>query len=64
MVAHGGIVKPNIVSAEIIVDGCIAAGNWIRSKASDLVQWNIIHTKPPDKILNDTHMLLMGFRGK
>ncbi len=64
MVAHGGIVKPNIAFTKIIVDGCIAAGNWIRNKASNLVQQDIIHTKPLDKILNVTHVLLMGFWGK
>ena len=64
MVAHGGIVKPNIASTKIIVDGCITVGNWIRNKASDLVQQDIIHTEPPDKILNVTHMLLVEFGGK
>ena len=30
----------------------------------DLVQWNIIDAKPPDKIFNVAHVFLVGLRGK
>ncbi len=64
MIAHGGIKQPNIVATKIVFDGHIAAGYGIRNKMSDLIKWNIIHTKPPDKILNIVNVLLVGFWGK
>jgi hypothetical protein len=64
MVSHWGVVQPDPAAAKCPFDRHVATRDWIRNKASDLIQRNLVDAKPPDKVLDVAHVFLMGLGGQ
>jgi hypothetical protein len=64
VIAHRCVVQPNPSATKRFLDRHVAAGDGISDEKGDLIQRYIIYAKPPDEILDITHVFLMGFRGE
>ncbi len=61
----GGIPHPHpmaIPKGE--VDRGVTARDGVGNRACNLIQWNVIGAKAPDKVINVTYMLLMWLGSK
>ncbi len=63
MVSHRSVVQPDPAATKCPFDCHVATRNWICNKVSNLIQRNIVDTKPPYKVLDVAHVFLMGLGG-
>jgi hypothetical protein len=65
MISYGRVKHPYLPPhAELGEHGRITTWNWIGNNASHTVEGYIVDAKPPDKVVNVLHVLLVGFRHK
>ncbi len=60
MVSHGCVVHPQeLTRTESHANGYIASRNGEGDQPSDLVEWDIVDAKSPNKVIDVGNMLLM-----
>jgi hypothetical protein len=64
VITHWCIVQPNPSATKCFLDRHVTAGDGISDWKSDLIKRYIVDAKPPNEVLDITHVFLMWLRGK
>ncbi len=65
MVSGWGIIQPHpMPNPKFLRYSQITVWDWVCNDLSDGVQWDVVHKKMPDKVVDMANMLLVRFRCK
>ena len=64
MIPHWGIIQPYPSAAERILHRGVTARDRVCDLTRNLVQRNLVNTKPPYEVFNVAYMFLVRFRGQ